>query len=206
MNAQDCLKMLREMRDVVFSTVDAHGLPRARIIDVMIIEEGALYFCTARGKDFHQELTENGNVAITGLNREWQTVRLTGKAELLPDGKRWIDRIFAENPSMNNVYPGESRYILDPFRVSAGQIEFFDLGKEPVNRESFAFGGEAPARRGFLITEGCIGCGTCAENCPQQCIESGEPFVIRQEHCLHCGLCAENCPVECIARRDEYGG
>lgn len=206
MNAQDCLKMLREMRDVVFSTVDAHGLPRARIIDVMIVEEGALYFCTARGKDFHRELTANGNIAVTGLNREWQTVRLTGKAELLPDGKRWIDRIFEENPSMNSVYPGESRYILDPFRVSAGQIEFFDLGKEPVNRASFAFGGESPAQRGFLITDSCIGCGTCAENCPQQCIQSGESFVIQQEHCLHCGLCAENCPVECIARRETHGG
>ena len=206
MNAQDCLKMLREMRDVVFSTVDAHGLPRARIIDVMIVEEGALYFCTARGKDFRRELTANRNIAVTGLNREWQTVRLTGKAELLPDGKRWIDRIFEEIPSMNNVYPGKSRYILDPFRVSAGQIELFDLGKEPVNRAGFAFGGESPAQRGFLITDSCIGCGTCAENCPQQCIQSGEPFVIQQEHCLHCGLCAENCPVECIARREEYGG
>ena len=131
MNAQDCLRMLREMRDVVFSTVDAQGFPRARIIDVMIVEEGALYFCTARGKDFHRELTANGNIAVTGLNKEWQTVRLTGKAELLTDGKRWIDRIFEENPSMNSVYPGESRYILDPFRVSSGQIEFFDLGKEP---------------------------------------------------------------------------
>lgn len=206
MNAQDCLKMLREMRDVVFSTVDANGLPRARIIDVMIVEEGKLYFCTARGKSFHRELTESGNIAVTGLNREWQTVRLTGKAELLPDGKRWIDRIFEENPSMNNVYPGESRYILDPFRVSAGQIEFFDLSKEPIRRESFAFGGESPAREGFVITDGCIGCGTCAENCPQQCIESGVPFVIQQEHCLHCGLCAENCPVECVMRREEYGG
>ena len=206
MNAQDCLKMLREMRDVVFSTVDAKGFPRARIIDVMIVEDGKLYFCTARGKDFHRELSANGNVAVTGLNKEWQTVRLSGKAELLPDGKRWIDRIFEENPSMNNVYPGESRYILDPFRVSSGQIEFFDLGKEPIYRESFAFGGESPAQKGFLITDGCIGCGTCAENCPQQCVESGEPFVIQQAHCLHCGLCAENCPVQCIARREAYGG
>ena len=31
-------KMLREMRDVVFSTVAADGTPRARIIDVMLVE------------------------------------------------------------------------------------------------------------------------------------------------------------------------
>lgn len=202
MNAQDCLKMLREMRDVVFSTVDADGLPRARVIDVMLVEDGALYFCTARGKDFYRELTENGHVAVTGLNREWRTVRLTGKAERLPDAKRWIDRIFEENPSMKGVYPGESRYILEPFRVAAGQLELFDLGHEPIYRESFSFGGERVAEKGFFITDGCIECGTCAANCPQQCIESGTPYRIRQEHCLHCGLCAENCPAESVTRRE----
>ena len=33
-------KMLREMRDVVFSTVAEDGTPRARIIDVMLAEGG----------------------------------------------------------------------------------------------------------------------------------------------------------------------
>ena len=202
MTGQDCLRMLREMRDVVFATVDGQGRPRARIIDVMMVEEGKLYFCTARGKDFYQELTQNGYVAIAGLNREWQTVRLTGKAVRLADTKRWIDRIFEENPSMNDVYPGESRYILDPFCISAGELEFFDLGKTPVQRESFAFGGNSPLEKGFFITDGCIGCGTCAENCPQKCIEEGAPYVIHQENCLHCGLCAENCPTESIVRRE----
>ena len=206
MNAQDCLQMLREMRDVVFATVDTQGRPRSRIIDVMLVEEGKLYFCTARGKDFYRELTEGGYVAVTGLNREWQTVRLTGKAVRLPDGRPWIDRIFEENPSMNGVYPGESRYILEPFCVSAGQLEFFDLGKSPVQRESFAFGGEAAPEKGFFITDGCIGCGTCAENCPQKCIEECMPYVIGQRNCLHCGLCAENCPAACIVRRGGDAG
>lgn len=33
----------------------------------------------------------------------------------LDDQKLWIDRIFAENPSMNSVYPDDSRYVLEPF-------------------------------------------------------------------------------------------
>ena len=201
MDARDCLKMLRKIRDVVFSTADQNGMPHARIIDVMLVEDEKLYFCTARGKDFYQELIQNGNLAVTGLNREWQTVRLTGKAVRLDDQKHWIDRIFAENPSMNDVYPGESRYILDPFCVASGKLEFFDLGKSPITRYYFAFGGENISEHGFYITDGCIGCGTCAENCPQQCIESGEPYMIQQDHCLHCGLCAENCPTESIVRR-----
>ena len=82
-----------------------------------------------------------------------------------------------------------------------GQIEFFDLGVEPINRESFSLGDEPVQEKGFLIIEACIGCGLCARNCPQQCIEEGTPYMIRQEHCLHCGLCAENCPVQAIAKK-----
>lgn len=202
MNAQDCLDMLRKIRDVSFATVDEEGMPHNRIIDVMIVEEGRLYFCTARGKDFYRELVTNPAVAISGLNKDWQMVRLTGRTRRLDDQRAWIDRIFEENPSMNGVYPGAARYILDPFVIEAGELEFFDLGKEPIHRESFRFGDDAaPQARGFLITEDCIGCGTCTSCCPQQAIGEGTPFVILQDSCLHCGLCFESCPAQAIVRR-----
>ncbi|WP_354004599.1 4Fe-4S binding protein [Enorma phocaeensis] len=47
-----------------------------------------------------------------------------------------------------------------------------------------------------------MGCGACADACPQHCIEEGGPFYIRQEHCLHCGLCSEVCPVQAIDRKE----
>ncbi len=210
MNAQDCLRILREVKDVTFATTDGNGRPRARIIDVMLVAEGRLYFCTARGKDFYRELTEGGYVAVTGMDRDFRMVRLEGKARKVPEQKKWIDRIFEENPVMNDVYPGDSRYILEPFCLDSGQMEFFDLGKSPVQRCSFALGEEVPREKGFLITEGCIGCGKCSRNCPQKCIDRREtsgdgatPYVIRQENCLHCGLCQENCPVGAIAKRGE---
>lgn len=203
MKKQECLQILREIKDVAFATVDKDGQPQVRIIDVMLVEDGKMYFCTARGKDFFHQLTEDGRVAVTGMNRMFQMVRLTGRAKKLSEQKKWIDRIFEENPSMNHVYPGESRYILEPFCVDNGQLEFFDLGKEPINRESFSLGGDRLEEKGFHITDGCIGCGICKENCPQQCIESGTPYVIDQNHCLHCGLCAENCPAEAVVKRRE---
>lgn len=109
MNAQDCLQILRDVKDVTFATADEKGRPKARIIDVMLVEPGRLYFCTARGKDFYQELMANGYVAVTGMNREFQMVRLEGKSVKLPEQKKWIDQIFEENPVMNDVYPGDSR-------------------------------------------------------------------------------------------------
>lgn len=44
MNVQDCLQTLRAIRDVSFATVDQEGHPQIRIIDVMLVQEGALYF------------------------------------------------------------------------------------------------------------------------------------------------------------------
>ena len=105
MEAQDCLQILRDIKDVAFATVDEKGMPRIRIIEVMRVEEEKLYFCTARGKDFYRQLTEKPYTEITGMNREYQMVRLSGKVKKLEDQKEWIDRIFEENPSMKDVYP-----------------------------------------------------------------------------------------------------
>lgn len=203
MNAMDCLNILRNIKDCAFATVDENGMPQNRIIDVMIVEDEKLYFLTARGKHFYSELLKCGHAAITGLNSEWQTVRLVGKVEKLDDQKHWIDRIFELNPSMNEVYPGDARYILEAFCIKDGELEFFDLGKSPIYRESFSIGSGVIHPKGFVITDECIGCGLCAENCPQKCIDEGQPYVIRQENCLHCGLCFENCPVQAIVRREE---
>ena len=46
----------------------------------------------------------------------------------------------------------------------------------------------------------CIDCGTCAEQCPVECISNeGEYYKINEEECIDCGSCAAACPVECIA-------
>lgn len=198
MDAQGCLEILREIKDVAFATVDSGGFPQVRIIDVMLVEDGKLYFCTSRGKDFYRQLTENGQVAITGLNKEFQMVRLYGKAQKLAAQKKWIDCIFENNPSMNTVYPGESRYILEAFCIENGEIEFFDLGKSPIVRERFSPGGAKLTEAGFFITDICINCGKCERLCPQKCIEN---FKINQRHCLHCGLCFEKCPVGAVKRK-----
>lgn len=203
MNAQGCLELLRAVKDVAFATVDEKGLPQIRIIDVMLVEKGKLYFCTARGKEFYRQLTVSGYAAVTGMNRDYQMVRLSGQVRKLQEQKKWIDRIFEENPSMKEVYPGESRYILEPFCIEEGEAEFFDLGKNPIVRESFCLGGYTGHPKGFRITDSCIGCGKCQKNCPQQCIEKGRPYVIQQAHCLHCGLCYENCPVKAIQKRSD---
>lgn len=197
MNAEKCLQILREVKDVAFATVDENCVPHNRIIDIMLIEDNKIYFCTARGKDFYRQLINNNNVAVTCMNKDYQMVRVIGKAHKLDNQKMWIDRIFEENPSMKGVYPNDSRYILEPFCIDNGNMEFFDLSKEPIYRENFTLGDVPQIKKGFKITENCIHCGKCERICPQQCISD---FNINDSHCLHCGLCFEQCPVNAIKR------
>ena len=53
----------------------------------------------------------------------------------------------------------------------------------------------------YVITDECVACGTCAEECPAEAIEEGEPYVINEEKCTECGSCAEVCPVEAIVEK-----
>lgn len=94
MNAQKCLEILRKIKDVSFATVDEKWLPQVRIIDVMIVEDEKLYFCTARGKDFYKQLLYDHHVAISAMNEKYQMVRFSGIAEKLEDQTYWIDCIF----------------------------------------------------------------------------------------------------------------
>lgn len=101
---------LRKIKDVAFATVDEILNPQVRIIDVMIVEDEKLYFVTARGKDFYKELEKNRKVSIVGMNKKYQTIRVSGMVKKVDQSL--LDRVFLENPSMNNVYPNNSRYIL----------------------------------------------------------------------------------------------
>ena len=48
----------------------------------------------------------------------------------------------------------------------------------------------------YKITDECIDCGACADECPVSCISEGDGiFVINADECISCGNCAEVCPV-----------
>ena len=49
----------------------------------------------------------------------------------------------------------------------------------------------------YKITEKCIKCGACANECPVACITEGEEkYIIDKTACISCGTCAGVCPVE----------
>lgn len=49
-----------------------------------------------------------------------------------------------------------------------------------------------------VITDTCIACGTCASECPVQCISEGDIYKIDGSQCIDCGACQEACPMGAI--------
>jgi uncharacterized pyridoxamine 5'-phosphate oxidase family protein/Pyruvate/2-oxoacid:ferredoxin oxidoreductase delta subunit len=189
---EKALKILRQIKSITFATTTQNS-PSARIIDVMMVKEDGLYFLTARGKSFFQQLKTDHKVAICGMNRQYTAVRIEGEIRFCnnPD---IIDQIFQHNPVMTRLYPGEKKDILEGFHLFRGKGEIFDLSSAPPVRQRFAFGGETVNPPGYHINDDCTGCGVCIDACPVDIISEAEIFKIDRRHCLECGRCAEICP------------
>lgn len=202
MDAKTCLQKLQYVGVLAFATVDAAGAPQLRNISAIHYEPDAIYFFTARGKDFCRELLADGRVQVLGYTRYKEMIRLSGRAVPVPQAEQahWIETIFSEQPYLANVYPGDTRGIGIVFVIRQASIEYFNLGVRPIFRETYSVNGGQAAPKGYRITETCIGCGRCAANCPQNCITPGRPYAIQPQHCLHCGNCLEHCPVQAIVR------
>ena len=52
----------------------------------------------------------------------------------------------------------------------------------------------------YVVTNDCIGCHTCMQNCPVGAIAPGPVGrpEINQDQCIRCGTCYDGCPVEAI--------
>lgn len=203
MDAETCLKKLEYVGVLAFAITDENGAPQVRNISAIHYEPDGLYFFTARGKSFCDELIRDGRVQILGYTRYKEMIRLSAKAVPATQEKQneCIDIIFQEQPYLANVYPGDTRKIGIIFEIKNASIEYFNLGVSPIFRENYVLGDISPLRKGYEITDVCIGCGSCLKTCPQLCIEQGEPYRIEQEHCLHCGACYEKCPVKAVKKK-----
>ena len=49
----------------------------------------------------------------------------------------------------------------------------------------------------YEISNDCISCGACVDECPEHCIHEGDDqYIIDAEKCIECGACADVCPVD----------
>ena len=148
MDAKTCLQKLQYVGVLAFATTDAGGNPQVRNISAIHYEPDAMYFFTARGKDFCQELLTDGRVQILGYTRFKEMIRLSARAVPVAEDqqKHWMDVIFQEQPYLSNVYPGTTREIGIVFAIRQGCI--------------------TPGQPYKIAQEHCLHCGNCREHCP----------------------------------------
>jgi len=56
----------------------------------------------------------------------------------------------------------------------------------------------------YIITDKCVSCGDCVDECPVEAISEGDDkYVVDADTCVDCGTCAEVCPVDAPVPEDE---
>lgn len=51
----------------------------------------------------------------------------------------------------------------------------------------------------YVISEDCVACGTCIDECPVGAISEGDIYSINPDECTECGTCADACPSGAIS-------
>ena len=193
-----------EIHSAVFATLDDRGLPQTCVIDLMLADEGGLYFLTAKGKSFYERLMARPFAALSGMKGgdTLSTVAISLRGAVRNIGKERLAEIFVQNPYMAKIYPTEkNREALEVFQIFRAEGEYFDLSQLPPCRQSFSFGGEAAHASGYRThAEKCISCTQCREVCPTNCISDTTPRILDAGHCLHCGNCFRTCPVGAVEK------
>lgn len=194
------LKILTDdIHSVTVATIDSNGHPQTRIIDIMLWDTNGIYFLTAKGKLFYEQLTKQKYVSISAVKGK-MSISLRGKVKNI--GYEKLGEIFDKNTYMKSIYPENTRNALEVFCLYEAEGEYFDISiPSEIVRESFVIGKKKTSQNGYYIESNCIKCGQCINVCPQKCIDITEnTAVINQRHCLHCGNCFEKCPVNAVKK------
>lgn len=195
--------LVEEVHSTVFATIDENGNPSASVIDLMLYDDEALYFLTAKGKNFYNRIMKNKVISLSGMSgRDTMSTRAVSiTADIENIGTDKLDEIFEKNPYMNEIYTTEkSKMALEVFKIYKGRGEFIDLSVKPIVEKSFAFGGEEVLDNGYVINDKCIECNKCFEVCSFSAIKKGSPYKIVSEYCLKCGNCMSVCDAGAVVR------
>lgn len=86
---------------LAFATVDSDGAPQIRNISAIHYEPDAIYFFTARGKNFCRELQEDGRVQILCYTKYKEMIRMSGRAYAVAEAEYFN---LGVNPIFRDTY------------------------------------------------------------------------------------------------------
>lgn len=76
--------LVEEIHSTTVATIGADGHPQTRVIDMMHYDEAGVYFLTAKGKAFYDQLMEQGYIAVSAT-KDKQAVSLDRRTRACSD-------------------------------------------------------------------------------------------------------------------------
>lgn len=205
---QKAFQFVHEIGYMIFATISCNEqIPSARGLEVHYLDESTnFYIGMGKGKPVFYDLLQCPYITgcITKMTDKdlALSVRIIAHVKLiLPDQRPDIyEKYWELNPGTKALY----RKDLDMFRIfclDAGEGEIFHLpDDDEISRIRFSFGAGKKRQWAYTITQACIGCGSCAEQCMRNvihCNENGK-YEIDYQGCLECGRCYLTCPNHAI--------
>lgn len=190
---EKAFSLIGELRFMPAATVNGDR-PENRILDFNRLSDGNLYFMTSKGKPTYAQLQKRPQLVLNTLIDARYSLRLSTWVEEVEDQAVW-DEFFTLNPGTRRMYR-KNFDIVALYKLTKGEGEMFHLyADERIRRLRFAFGGEKTRPMTYHITEECIGCGICQENCVEMAIhEKDGKYYIKEMDCDDCGICFTKCP------------
>lgn len=193
---------------------------QSRIMHFNGYDDEGIYFRTMGNKPFGRQLKEGKKITVCGIDDS----RVLGHNEDgVPDfppgyfirmiGEiKFLDEAAVREKAKTNEAMKLAVYDIEHYPMMAegnfviykakGELYDHDFGcktrDHKLLRTRFSFGGQTFNKVGPTITDKCIECGLCLENCTFKAIEAGTPYRIMPERCDDCGTCIANCPVDAI--------
>lgn len=207
---------------LTFSTI-YNGEVHSRIAHFNGYDDEGIYLRTMGNKGYGRQLRDGGKVTVCGhfgggiLNHDnvgaepvfapGYSFRLIGEVRFVT-AEQIVER--AKTNKMLEVaarditaYPAMAN---GNFVIHKAKGEIFDYDFAKVERDHkllrtrFAYGGATYNPAGVIITDECVGCGTCKSICSFDAIEIVDGrYRVMPERCDDCGSCLLRCPIGAIA-------
>ena len=225
MELNEIYKLLDDIGVLVFSTIHGEEV-HSRAAHFNGFDEEGLYFRTMDSKPYFRQLMRTGKLTVCGVSRSdvlgheedgtpifppAYSIRLIGDIrQIAPEVIREKAKTnVALGTAVNDMskYPAmtNGNFVMYRFKGEVFDVDFEGTRRDhKLLRTRFSFSGYPYSQAGPVISDECIGCGLCMDECTFKAIEEGSPYMIISERCDDCGSCSLVCPVDAISESQTF--